>query len=81
MPCAMPVRSAAPVFAVHAAPIDLTSCQCTGGTCAVLEAGNGARISDGVDQQAVPASRVFPYLAPPDLNPPPPMQLSLNKSK
>ena len=47
----------------------------------LVNAGNDARISDGVDQQAVPAARVFPYLAPPDLNPPPPMQLSLDKSK
>ena len=47
----------------------------------LINAGNGARISDGVDQQAVPASRVFPYLAPPDPNPPAPIQLSLDKSK
>jgi hypothetical protein len=43
----------------------------------LVNAGNGARISDGVDQQAVPASRVFPYLAPPELNPPTPIQLTL----
>jgi Domain of unknown function (DUF4331) len=47
----------------------------------LVNAGNDARISDGVDQQAVPASRVFPYLAPPELNPPAPIQLSLDKSK
>jgi hypothetical protein len=28
--------------------------------------GNGPRISDGVDQATVPASRTFPYLAPPN---------------
>lgn len=33
-----------------------------------INAGNGPRISDGVDQASVPASRVFPYLAP--ANPP-----------
>lgn len=37
----------------------------------LVNAGNGPRISDGVDQQAVPASRTFPYLIPPDANPPP----------
>jgi uncharacterized protein DUF4331 len=37
----------------------------------LINAGNGPRISDGVDKQAVPASRVFPYLAPPEPNPPP----------
>ena len=47
----------------------------------LVNAGNGARISDGVDQQAVPASRVFPYLAPPDPDPPAPIQLTLDKSK
>lgn len=47
----------------------------------LVNAGNGARISDGVDQQAVPASHVFPYLAPPDPDPPAPIQLSLDKSK
>jgi hypothetical protein len=29
-----------------------------------INGGNGPRISDGVDQATVPASRVFPYLAP-----------------
>ena len=47
----------------------------------LVNAGNGARISDGVEQQAVPASGVFPYLAPPDPNPPAPRQLSLDKPK
>lgn len=37
----------------------------------LVNAGNGPRISDGVDQQAVPASRTFPYLVPPEKNPPP----------
>jgi hypothetical protein len=32
----------------------------------LVNAGNGPRISDGVDQATVPASRVFPYLAPPN---------------
>jgi hypothetical protein len=32
--------------------------------------GNGPRISDGVDQATVPASNVFPYLMPPEQNPP-----------
>ena len=36
----------------------------------LVNAGNGPRISDGVDRATVPASDVFPYLAPP--NPPPP---------
>lgn len=36
----------------------------------LVNAGNGPRISDGVDQQAVPCARTFPYLAPPDPNPP-----------
>lgn len=34
----------------------------------MINGGNGPRISDGVDQATQPASRVFPYLAPP--NPP-----------
>ena len=37
----------------------------------LVNAGNGPRISDGVDHQAVPASRTFPYLIPPEGNPPP----------
>jgi hypothetical protein len=37
----------------------------------LVNADNGPRISDGVDQQAVPASRAFPYLAPPEPNPSP----------
>jgi Domain of unknown function (DUF4331) len=32
--------------------------------------GNGPPISDGVDQATVPASRAFPYLAPPEMHPP-----------
>ncbi|WP_327099338.1 DUF4331 domain-containing protein [Nocardia vinacea] len=46
----------------------------------LINAGNGARISDGVDQQAVRASRTFPYLVPPELNPPAKIELSLDKS-
>ena len=38
----------------------------------LINAGNGARISDGVDQATVPASHTFPYLAPPEPNPPQP---------
>ena len=38
----------------------------------LINAGNDARISDGVDQATVPASHTFPYLAPPEPNPPPP---------
>ena len=33
----------------------------------VINAGNGPRIRDGVDQAAVPCTSVFPYLAPPNL--------------
>ncbi len=36
----------------------------------IVTAGNGPRISDGVDQVTVRASQSFPYLAPPNLNPP-----------
>ena len=36
----------------------------------LVNAGNGPRIRDGVDHATVPASRVFPYLAPPGPNPP-----------
>jgi hypothetical protein len=43
----------------------------------LITAGNGPRISDGVDQQAVKASRAFPYLAPPEANPPGKIELSL----
>ena len=32
----------------------------------LVNAGNGARISDGVDRATVTASEVFPYLAPPN---------------
>lgn len=38
----------------------------------LVNAGNGPRISDGVDQATVPASHTFPYLAPPEPNPPAP---------
>jgi len=33
--------------------------------------GNGPPISDGVDQATIPATEVFPYLNPPEMNPPP----------
>ena len=46
----------------------------------LINAGNGPRISDGVDGQAVRASRAFPYLAPPDPNPPARIELRLDKS-
>ena len=46
----------------------------------LINAGNGPRISDGVDGQAVRASRAFPYLAPPDPNPPAKIELRLDKS-
>jgi hypothetical protein len=36
----------------------------------IVSAGNGPRVSDGVDQAAVRASRRFPFLAPPNLDPP-----------
>ncbi len=38
----------------------------------LVNAGKGPRISDGVDQATVPASHTFPYLAPPEPNPPAP---------
>lgn len=38
----------------------------------LINAGSGPRISDGVDQATVPASRTFPYLAGPEPNPPAP---------
>lgn len=34
--------------------------------------GNGSQISDGLDQATVPCSDVFPYLQPPELDPPAP---------
>ena len=37
-----------------------------------VNAGDGPRISDGVDQATVPCSRTFPHLAPPEPNPPVP---------
>jgi hypothetical protein len=43
----------------------------------LINAGNGPRISDGVDGQAVPATRIFPYLVPPDPNPPAKINLTL----
>ena len=38
----------------------------------MVNAGNGPRISDGVDEPTVRASGTFPYLVPPDPNPPVP---------
>ena len=38
----------------------------------MVNGGNGPRVSDGVDQATVPASRAFPFLAPPEPNPPAP---------
>jgi hypothetical protein len=38
----------------------------------LVNAGNGPRIRDGVDQATMPASRTFPYLAPPNPDPPQP---------
>ena len=38
----------------------------------IVTAGNGPRVSDGVDQATVRASQSFPYLAPPNPNPPGP---------
>ena len=36
----------------------------------LINAGNGPVISDGVDKSSRPASRSFPYLSPPNPNPP-----------
>ncbi|WP_030410755.1 DUF4331 family protein [Streptomyces sp. NRRL S-1448] len=38
----------------------------------VVNAFHGPRVSDGVDRATTPASREFPYLPPPNLNPPEP---------
>jgi hypothetical protein len=38
----------------------------------LVNGGKGPRISDGVDQATIPASKTFPYLAPPEPNPPAP---------
>ena len=38
----------------------------------LINAGNGPVIRDGVDHSSRPASRSFPYLAPPNPNPPEP---------
>ncbi len=46
----------------------------------LINAGNAPRISDGVDGQAARASRAFPYLAPPDPNPPARIELRLDKA-
>ena len=40
----------------------------------LINAGNGPRISDGVDQATKPASDVFPYLAPPNASAPTSLQ-------
>ncbi|MFF8400588.1 DUF4331 family protein [Streptomyces sp. NPDC014846] len=39
----------------------------------IVNAFHGPRVSDGVDRATAPASREFPYLAPPDLEPPEPV--------
>jgi len=41
----------------------------------LINAGNGPRISDGVERATVPASDVFPYLVPPNPVPPGGLQL------
>ena len=41
----------------------------------IVNAFHGPRVSDGVDRATVPASRAFPYLAPPNLNPPTPVSV------
>lgn len=38
----------------------------------LINAGNGPTISDGVDQSSRPAAKTFPYLSPPNPNPPQP---------
>lgn len=47
----------------------------------LVNAGNGPRVSDGVDQATVRAARAFPYLAPPEPNPPAPQAPDLDPSK
>ena len=46
-----------------------------------VNGGNGPRIRDGVDQPAVPAGRAFPYLVPPEPNPPKPKLPDLGQRK
>jgi len=46
-----------------------------------VNGGNGARISHGIDGPAVTASRTFPYLVPPEPNPPKPKRPALAPSK
>jgi Domain of unknown function (DUF4331) len=41
----------------------------------LVNAGNGPRIRDGVDQATMPASRTFPFLASPNPDPPKPPEL------
>jgi hypothetical protein len=41
----------------------------------LINAGNGPRIRDGVDQATMPAGRTFPYLASPNPDPPEPPEL------
>jgi len=38
----------------------------------MINAGNGPVVRDGVDQSTRPAVRIFPYLSPPNPNPPEP---------
>jgi hypothetical protein len=46
-----------------------------------VNGGNGPRISHGIDGPAVPASRAFPYLVPPEPNPPKPKLPALGPSR
>jgi hypothetical protein len=47
----------------------------------LVNGGNGPVIRDGVDRATMPASRTFPYLAPPNPDPPqPPEQLARSRS-
>lgn len=46
-----------------------------------VNGGNGKRISHGIDGPAVPASRAFPYLVPPEPNPPKPQLPALGPSR
>ncbi|PRY66966.1 uncharacterized protein DUF4331 [Glaciihabitans tibetensis] len=46
-----------------------------------VNAGNGPQLTHGIDGPAVPASDEFPYLVPPELNPPTPKLPSLGQAK
>ncbi|HYX32413.1 MAG TPA: DUF4331 family protein [Oligoflexus sp.] len=47
----------------------------------MINAGHGPRISDGIDKPAVPATRIFPYLVPPEPNPPIPKLPKIDTTK